>query len=269
VRGVGGQHCIGTGGYFRRPLAAVMLPALLLAAAPAAASWDLYSATVIVTGRDNLSERARGIREALPLVLTKLTVDSELAERAVSEGLTDGAEALVERFDYVDRKEGIQISDEQGTRERSFELTVSFDRQMIDAIVGKLGGTTWTGERPEIGVVLVVDDGATSYLLTRSSEKGYGQRLALNDRAKALALPVMLPDAVPAGATLEVALAKVGLTSPVRLEGRMTITPAGYWNTEWWLKGEGLDERFATADTTFDVAFDEALRHSAKALAKR
>ena len=257
------------GGRLRRPLMLAVLPALLLSQAAFAAQPDLYSATVIVTGRDNLAERARGIREALPLVLTKLTVDDETAERAVAEGIDGSAETAVERFDYLDRKEGIQISDEQGTRERSFELTVRFDPEKVDAMVEELGGSVWTGERPQITVALVIDDGVSAYLLTRTSEKGWGQRLALEDESKALAVPVALPAEVPAAETLDAALAKVGVGAPARLEGHMAITPSGYWNTAWRFTAIGSDERFATEGVTFDAAIAEALRHSAKTLAKR
>lgn len=233
-----------------------IVPALLLAPA-AAAPADLYSATMIVTGRDNLAERARGIQAAFPLVLTKVRADAEVGDRAVAEGLSRQAEALVSRLDYVDRKEGIQISDEQGTRERSFELTVHFDPRRIDGIVTGLGGEPWMGPRPQVAVTLVVRDGVSEYLLTGASDRGYGQRLALRDGADALGMPIALPDTDGAAG------------SPVRLEGRMEMTPAGYWNTGWHLAAAGLDERFTFENTTFDAAISGALRRSAKALAKR
>jgi hypothetical protein len=72
-------------------------------------------------------------------VLTKVSVDAGVASRAVKRGLMEGAEALVVGFDYRDRKESIQISDDQGTRERSFELTVRFDPQRVDAVLRELG----------------------------------------------------------------------------------------------------------------------------------
>lgn len=252
------------GGFSRRSrFAFALVPAslLLFNCYAAAAQPDLYSATVIVTGRDNLAERSRGIREALPLVLLKLTVDESLVERATAQGLADAAETLVERLDYLDRKEGIQISDEQGTRERSFELTVHFDEAKIDSIVERLGGIAWTDERPRIDLALRVDDGVSTYLVTRLSEKGYGQRLAIEDEAEALALPVVLPEADSATEARQ--------PSSVQLDGHMTITAAGYWNTAWRLRGEELDERFNSTETTFDAAIGEALRRSAKTLAKR
>lgn len=259
----------GTAGVRSSLLLTCVIPAMLLAGDAWAAQPDLYSAVAIVTGKDNLPERARGIREALPLVLAKVTADAEVAVRAVSEGLVAQAEALVVGLDYRDRKEGIQISDEQGTRDRSFELTVHFDPEGIDAMLSELGAEPWRGERPEIGVALVVSDGVAEYLVTRNSDRGYGQRLAIGDEAKALGLPVVLPDDVPEGATVSEQLARIALDSPVRLQGRMEMTPAGYWNTGWQLTAAGIDDRFTFQNTTFDEAIARALSRSAKRLAKR
>lgn len=253
---VAGGHNVAVAGGRFRPLALAVLPAVFMSQIAVAASPDLYAATVVVTGRDNLAERARGIREALPLVLTKLTADDQIAKRAVSQAIVENAEAAVERIEYVDRKEGVQISDEQGTRERSFGLTVRFDPDKVDAIVEDLGGVVWAGERPRLAVALTIDDGMSTYLLTRSSEKGWGQRLAFEDAAQALALPIALPGEAPAADTAP------------RLEGNMRITAAGYWNTDWRFRSGDTDERFATNGVTFDAAIGEALRHSAKALAK-
>lgn len=227
----------------------------------------LYSAVVVVTGEDNLEERARGIREALPLVLTKLTVDGALAQHAVENGMTEDAATLVDSFSYHDRKEGVQISDEQGTRERSFELTVTFDRRKIDAMVASLGGKVWTSKRPRVGIVLMIDDGASAYVLTQTSERGYGQRWAMEDAADALALPLDLP-AASTGETAESALPALLPNTPLRLEGRMKVTPEGYWDTHWHLTGLSVDERFASAGVTFDTAIEEALRQSARVLSK-
>ena len=219
---------------------------------------DLYAATVIVTGRDNLAERSRGIREALPLVLTKVSVDADAPARAAGRGLTEDAEAFVVGFDYRDRKEGVQISDEQGTRDRSFEFTARFDPDRVDAVLREVGAQPWHGPRPEIGVDLMIDDRTSRYRLTELSEKGYGQRMAFADKAAALGLSVRLPEAdgVEPG-------------TPVRLEGEMSMTADGYWDTQWRVTAPDVETSFASSGTTFDLAFEEALRRTAQALAAR
>jgi hypothetical protein len=126
----------------------------------------------------------------------------------------------------------------------------------------------WNTVRPRVSVSLAIDDGVSTYLLTPSSDKGWGQRRALEDAAQALALPIVLLDSAPEADASDAAMAQTDQSAPARLEGRMTITPAGYWNTDWRFRSEGTDERFATNGVTFDAAIGEALRRSAKALAK-
>ena len=244
---------------------AVLLVCLLPLTAQAS---DLYFATVIVTGRDNLPERARGLAEALPKVLTRLTADPAIAARATADGLPAQAAQMVTSFDYVDRKAGIQISDEQGTRERSFELTVHFDPARIDAILDSYGTRAWTAERPEIGVALLIDSGNGPYLLTRDSAGGFGQRLTFDDDARALAMPVRLPDTVTAD-DADSAQAAAARGSPFRLSGRMTLTGDGYWNTDWHLTGDATDRTFTYTHTTFDTAIGGALTQSARVLSTR
>ena len=239
-----------------RPRHVLMLLAVPLATPADASGGDLYSATVIVTGRDNLAERERGIRAALPLVLAKVSADPAIGDRASAAELSDEAGAMVVGYDYRDRKEGIQIADEQGTRERSFEFTVRFDPPAIDGILADLGATPWPEPRPALAVSLTIDDGASSYLLARNSEKGYGQRAAFDDESEKLGLDVRLPgDAEAIGAAT--------------LEGHMAVTPQGYWGTEWRIAAAGVDEHFELPPTTFDDSIAAALGRSAKKLAKR
>ncbi|MBX3532542.1 MAG: DUF2066 domain-containing protein [Rhizobiaceae bacterium] len=252
-----GLHRMGYARGSSRARYAVLAVAFAPLAAGAAVSSDaeLFSATVIVTGRDNLAERSRGVAEALPLALTRLTADPLVAETAAARGLLSDTGAYVDDLVYRDRKQGIQISDEQGTRERSFEMTVRFDVARVEALLAQLDAKAWTGERPQIAVSLRITDSRGDYQLAAGSERGYGQRLAIEAEARALALPVTLVAEAP--------------QQGVVLAGAMKITPAGYWNTEWRLTGSGLDEVYAFSDTTFDDAIGGALRRSAKTLAKR
>lgn len=228
--------------------AAALLVAAVIPVAPAAAADDIYAATVIVTGRDNLAERARGIREALPLVLTKVSLDREAFSLVTEEGPIENPERLVSEYAYRDRKEGIQISDEQGTRDRSFELTVRFHAHKIDALLREAAIAPYHGQRPEIGVALTIEDGMSRYLLTQVSQKGYGQRMAFSDEARTFGLSIRLPR--DEGDNPD---------TPVRLDGQMTVTASGYWETRWRAAGPGGEERFVLDATTFDAAIREAL----------
>lgn len=82
--------------------------------------------------------------------------------------------------------------------------------------------------------------------------------MALADKAHALGLSVRLPETED-----------FGLDSPVRLDGKMSMTAAGYWDTQWHVTAASVGESFSSIGTTFDVAFEEALRGGAQALAAR
>jgi hypothetical protein len=206
----------------------------LLAATPAGAD-ELYSASAIVTGRDNLAERARGTREALLVVLARVAADPGVAAQALPE---DPERYVLERR-YTDRKAGVQISDEQGTRERSFILEVAFDPARIDALVRSLGKEPWKGERPALLVRLRVTDAMATYEVTRDSQRGWGQREAILAAGAKAGLPVVLPP---------------GRAARV-LSGEMRMTPEGYWRTEWQL-GE---QRWTLPPATFDRAIDNGI----------
>jgi hypothetical protein len=252
-------------------VAMLLAPSGVARADPAeAALADLYSAVVVVTGRDNLAERERGVREALPKALVRVSGDSGAADRAAMADVLGTAGAMVTGLDYLDRKAGIQISDEQGTRERSFELTVHFDPARVDATLTGLGMRPWHGPRPEVAVALLIDNGHATWLLTRTSDLGYGQRLVVEDVSRELALPARLPERA-GGGDPEADLSAALRTAPLRLEWRMTATPDGYWTAIWQLSGRTgvaqVKADFAFDHVTFDIAIGDALRATARHLA--
>jgi len=151
----------------------------------------LYRASAIVTGQDDLAERARGTREAMAAVLAKVSADASIAGDAAA-ALADAGSYVVSRR-YTDRKAGVQISDEQGTRDRSFVLEVDFDRARIDALLRALGREPWTRPRPALRVELRVTDAVASYAVTRTSQRGWGQREAILATGEKAGLPVVLP----------------------------------------------------------------------------
>jgi hypothetical protein len=221
----------------------LVLAIALLAAAPAGAD-ELYRASAIVTGRDNLAERERGTREAFLVVLARVAADPSVATHALP---TDLERYVLERR-YADRKAGVQISDEQGTRERSFVLEVGFDPARVDALLRSLGRQPWKGERPGLLVRLRVADAVATYEVTRDSRRGWGQREAILAAGAKAGLNVVLPP----GSAEQV------------LSGEMRMTPEGYWRTEWRL-GE---ERWALPPATFDRAIENGIWTAANRLRK-
>ena len=216
---------------------------VFLSGAVLAGESDLYRANAIVTGRDNLAERERGTREAFLAVLAKVGADPSVAKQAKSE---DPESFVLERR-YTDRKAGVQISDEQGTRDRSFVLEVRFDPARVDALLRSLGREPWRGERPPLLVRLRVTDTMATYEVTQESERGWGHREAILAAGRKAGMPVVLP---PAHA------ARV-------LSGEMRMTPDGYWRTEWRLGGE----RWTVGPATFDRAIENGIWTAARRFA--
>ena len=122
------------------------------------------------------------------------------------EAFAKQAQAYVKAFSYRDRMEGIPIHDEQGTRDRPYDLTVDFHPEKIDEILLALGQKPWTAHRPTIVVILAVKYKARSYLLTGDADEGFDQRESFMSAAWLTGMPMVLPSSATlneAGMTAE------------------------------------------------------------------
>src|SRR5688572_28204940 len=164
---------------------------LMLACGSAAA--DLYQAQAIVTGEGE-ENRKIGFARALEQVLVKVSGDPRLAGEPAVAAMAGEAGAFVAKFRYRDRMAGIPVHDEQGTRDRPFDLTVDFIPEKIDAALRSLGREPWTAPRPRIVLFLGVQNGPTAYTLAGDGERGRDLREALAAEAGRLGMPALLPD---------------------------------------------------------------------------
>jgi hypothetical protein len=226
----------------------------------------LYQARAIVTGEGE-AERGRGFALCLEEVLVKLSGDPRLRHDSRVRSLEAKAGRLVASFHYHDRMSGIPVHDEQGTRERPFDLFVSFDRAAVDAALRSLGRRPWIEKRPRILVLLGIRDAQTSYVLASDGERGLGQRQALAATEQTRALPMILPSVA--------ALAAAGVTydrldgsppeiggDPV-LVGRLVWMEAALgWTAEWRLPWQGREHRWKITGVSFDDAFRDAADHA-------
>src|SRR5262245_17691913 len=100
--------------------------------APASTALNLYQARTIVTGQRE-ETRGPGLERCLEDVLVKVSGDPlVLADPAIA-GMKAHAASYVAGFRYRDRMEGIPIHDEQGSRDRPYDLTVDLLDNQIDA----------------------------------------------------------------------------------------------------------------------------------------
>ena len=123
-----------------RVIAGIFLAALLTwwAVAMAAAGTDLYRTKVTVTGQGE-ANRMTGFAAGLEDVLIKASGAQNLSGDRRLAAYKAKAKDYVRSFSYRDQFFGKPIRDEQGTRDRPFDLTVEFEEGKIDDILKALG----------------------------------------------------------------------------------------------------------------------------------
>jgi hypothetical protein len=246
-------------------LAAVLFAAL--AGTAGAAVDDLYRSQTIVTGQGE-AERARGFALCLEAVLVKVSGDPRFIGAPEVEALKARARDFVGGFTYEDRMKGIPVHDEQGTRDRPFDLTVTFDPEKIVAALRVLGRAPWPEPRPRLVVLLGVHNAQAAYVLTEDGEQGLGQRQSLTAVAQQRGLPLRLPASAQLAAarvTYEglVAMAPLRLSAlaeesggDVGLAGTLVWTEAALgWTARWRLSWQGREHRWLIRGVSFDDAF--------------
>ena len=107
----------------------------------------LYTAKALVTGQ-RAETRDPALRQAFRDVLVKVSGDGALFSDADAERLFEPD--LVRAYSYRDLMAALPKKDEQGTRDRPFELTVEFVPEKIDNTLAKLGRAPWGPGRPTV-----------------------------------------------------------------------------------------------------------------------
>lgn len=238
----------------------------------------LYQARTIVTGQRDAT-RIPGFERCIEDVVKKLSGDQTITSAEVLGALAEKPQDYVKEFSDHDRMADIPIHDEQGTRDRPFDLLVSFHPAKIDTLLQALGRKAWTTQRPTIAVFLTIENGTNSYLLTGDEERGFDQRDSFIAAAWQAGIPMVLPTSASlneAGLTPETVLTKTqtDLDHVARTnKGDLVLTGSIVWNSgmlgwkgDWQLlTGETL-HRWQIRDVNFDDAFRSAMRGTAQIL---
>jgi hypothetical protein len=221
----------------------------LLAGAPAARGMDLFEGHAIVTGTGPAS-----LAEALPLalrdVLVKVSGNPALADDPGLEAIDPAP--LVEDYVFLDRLTDIPLRDEQGTRDRPWDLFAHFNPDGIRSTLVRLGATAWPDPRPRLLARIEVRDrdGAVFPLSADTHEDEhhrrallaaadrYGLRVALPPRARP---DLDMPGTVPLAGTLAWSETELGWV--------------GAWRMDW----QGRPYAWRIAVVSFDAAFRDAM----------
>ena len=263
-----------------RAIVRIFLAAALTwcAGAMAAAGADLYRAKVTVTGQGE-ANRIIGFAACLEDVLIKVSGAQKLSADWRLAAYKSKAKDLVTAFSYRDQFSGKPIRDEQGTRDRPYDLTVEFEEGKIDDILGEFGLKPWLSHRPLLAVFAEMEQGPRNYLVTSGGTQSDLQRDALLAAADKRGISIVLPGTAAleksniTGADLRTApfpaLAPVAaeLGGDVVLVGRLVWNDRELgWATQWQMDWRGRTHRWQIRGVTFDEAFRRGIGGAAQVL---
>jgi uncharacterized protein len=233
---------------------------LCAVSATAQENTTLYQATAIVTGTD-MRQRPSGFAECLTEVLVKVAGAPKLADDPRVAQLTEHADALVRSFDYVDPRAWFLHHDDQGTYDRSYELSVRFDPAKVNAALATLAQAPWQGQRPLLEPVILIRRDENPYLLSATDPRGSEMRRAIISDAAAVGLGVHFPtDAELAawGVTLVGFPAPLSNTRPDRFRVLGSLNwnvRALGWVGTWRADAAGSEHRWQISGVGYDQAF--------------
>lgn len=267
-----------------RPNTACAVIMLLLAAltccAPAAAAeaTSLYHAQAIVTGQGE-ENRIIGFASCLEDVLIKVSGAQKLAGDPRLAAYQSNAKDFVKAFSYHDQMSGTPTRDEQGTRDRPYDLIVDFDEEKINDVLQKLGLKPWLSQRPVLAAFIEMQQGTRRYLVTADARQSDLQRDSLMAAAVKRGMTVVLPVSAALekssidGAALasmppeRLASLATGQGGDVALVGRLVWDERELgWATEWQLDWQGRPHRWQIRGVTFDEAFRRGIGGAAAIL---
>ena len=242
-------------------------------AQPAGSPTSLYQCTVIVTGTD-MRNRPSAMAQCLRRVLAKVSGDPALADDPRLEDVASRAGTLAESFAYFDRMSDIPHHDEQGSRDRPFDLVVEFDPAKADATLAALGSAPWRNRPALVVAVSVKDQDGTDYMLSADGVDGERQREALFAAADRFGMRVILlpkqdlPGRDATGPEIVARAARtVRSTDLAALTGALVWSDADAgWVGTWHVARGGRESSWSIRGVSFDDAFRNAIGGAAAVL---
>jgi hypothetical protein len=201
-------------------------------------------------------------------VLIKVSGYQDLAGDSRLLSYKASAASFVTAFRYHDRMTGIPTHDEQGTRDRPYDLIVRLDHHKIDDALHALGLTPWHRARPKLAAFVGLHQGATTYVLTGDGERGAAERQSFYAAATKRGMPVVLPSAavvetfiidyatISDDSSSKIKSALQVLGGEVGLTGQLVWIEAELgWATQWHMVWQDRSHHWRIRGVTFDEAF--------------
>ncbi|MFC5066936.1 DUF2066 domain-containing protein [Flaviflagellibacter deserti] len=258
---------------------AAFAAALLLSTLPGHADEtvaDLYRAWANVTGQRE-ETRNPALLQGFRDVLVKVSGDARLVSDPRVDQLYSAQAASF--YSYRDLMADIPKHDEQGTRDRPFEITIDYDKTRIDGALEALGRQPWSASRPRIIIFLAVKIADTIYVLSDKNDYGDLQRKSFGLAARRYGIPIGFPSdgllrksSLDFNSLLDPKLDALGATAKtaggdIALAGSLIFSDelAG-WIADWRLSTNGTPYHWGIKGVNFDEAFRTAIRGTAQIL---
>jgi len=244
----------------------------------ATAADDLYRAQATVTGQGE-ANRIIGFASCLEDVLIKVSGAQKLAGDRRLAAYKSNAKDFVRVFSYHDQMSGTPTRDEQGTRDRPYDLIVDFDEKKIDDLLKALRLKPWLSHRPILAVFVEMQQGPKKYMVTADADQAALQRESLLAAAAKRGMTVVLPSAAAlaessingaefgmmTSSTLGSVAAQQG--GEVVLIGRLVWVDRELgWATQWQMDWQSRTHRWRVRGVTFDEAFRRGIGGAAQIL---
>jgi uncharacterized protein len=257
----------------------VFLAAAAGGADPLTAKADhLYRAQTVVTGQGE-ANRLTGFAACLEDVVIKVAAAGKLADDPRLEAAKANARDYIKAFSYHDQMSGTPTRDEQGTRDRPYDLTVDFDEARINSLLATFGLKPWSSHRPVLAVFVEMEQGARQYIVTSDMRQSDLQRDSLRAAADKRGMVIVLPTAeelsksaitvatLPTLSASALASTTAEQGGEIPLVGRLVWSDEDLgWATEWQLKWRGEQHRWQLRGITFDEAFRRGISGAAQIL---
>jgi hypothetical protein len=244
----------------------------------AAAADDLYRAQAIVTGQGE-ANRIIGFASSLEEVLIKVSGAQKLAGDSRLTPYKSKAADFVKAHSYHDQMSGTPTRDEQGTRDRPYDLIVDFDEKKIDDLLRAFRLKPWLSHRPILAVFVEMQQGLKKYMVTADADQAAIQRESLLAAAAKRGMTVVLPSAaalagssmngVESGTVTSSTLGAVAVRQggEVALIGRLVWVDRELgWATQWQMNWQSRTHRWRVRGVTFDEAFRRGIGGAAQIL---
>jgi hypothetical protein len=143
---------------------------------------DLYDVVVPVQSRD-ADERIQAFKQALSLVLVRITGNQTITSRQEVSGLLSASDRYVEQYRYT----------AGGEESPQLLLQVNFDGEALERYLNQAALPIWGKERPVTLVWLAVQDGSARYLLSEGQPEQLQFTEPIQATAKQRGLPLLQP----------------------------------------------------------------------------